>query len=181
MRFMPSASPLRGLLVAVTAASGAALLASDAAAAAADADAAASAADANVIVLTQTGCQFLESEGVDHRYQTTKKADCEAINAGSGPERLAASKVLELKPGKYVFRVKNENVPYELGFWLREADYDWRNPLHKLSKISVSGGGLEPGKTKDYEVDLKPGVYVYSCPLNPTPDYKLVVTDTADH
>ncbi len=130
-----------------------------------------------VIELTQTGCQFVEIEGEDHGYQTTGKADCEAINAKTGAERLAASKVLELKPGRYVFRVTNENVPYELGFWLREADYDWRNPVHKLSKISVSGGGLGQGKTKDYEVELKPGSYVYSCPLNPTPDYKLVVTD----
>ena len=128
-----------------------------------------------VIELTQTACQFVEIEGVDYGYTTRSKADCEAINAQTGAERLAASKVLELKPGKYVFRVTNENVPYELGFWLREADYDWRNPVHKLSKISISGGGLDRGKTKDYEVELKPGSYVYSCPLNPTPDYKLVV------
>jgi hypothetical protein len=75
-----------------------------------------------------------------------------------------------------VFRVTNENVPYELGFWLREEDYNWKNPLDKLTKISVSGGGLTTGKTKDYDVELKPGTYLYSCPLNPTPDYKLVVS-----
>ena len=74
-----------------------------------------------------------------------------------------------------MFRVTNKNVPYELGFWLREHDYNWKNPVHKVSKISVSGGGLDLGKTKDYVVDLKPGEYLYSCPLNPTPDYKLVV------
>ena len=28
---------------------------------------------------------------------------------------------------------------------------------------------------KDYEVTLKPGEYVYSCPLNTTPNYRLVV------
>lgn len=42
---------------------------------------------------------------------------------------------------------------------------------------SVSGGGLTEGKTQDYEVDLKPGKYVYSCPLDPTPDYNLVVRE----
>ncbi len=31
------------------------------------------------------------------------------------------------------------------------------------------------GKTLDYEVELKPGQYVYSCPLNTTPDYTLIV------
>ncbi len=133
-------------------------------------------AEPMVIKLTQIPCQFVESEnGVDHGFKTARKADCEAINATSGDERLAKAMALELKPGKYVFRVTNKNVPYDLGFWLRERDYDWRNPLHKLSKISVSGGGLGPGKTRDYEVELKPGEYLYSCPLNPTPDYRLVV------
>jgi hypothetical protein len=130
-----------------------------------------------VIQLTQTGCQFLEPEGTDHHYQTSKADDCNAINAATGDERVAAAKVLELKPGKYVFRVTNENVPYEVGFWLREEDYNWKNPLDKLTKISVSGGGLTPGKSKDYDVELKPGTYLYSCPLNPTPNYKLVVSD----
>jgi hypothetical protein len=132
--------------------------------------------ETTVIDLTQTACQFLESEnGVDHGYATTRKADCEKINAETGAERLAKAKVIALKPGKYTFRVTNKNVPYELGFWLREADYNWKNPLHKLSKISISGGGLVQGATQDYAVELKPGAYLYSCPLNPTPDYKLVV------
>ena len=136
----------------------------------------ASAQPATVIELTQIPCQFLESEnGVDHGYTTTRKADCEAINAATGADRVAAAKVLELTPGKYIFRVTNKNVPYPLGFWLREHDYNWRNPLHQLTKTSVSGGGLGMGQTQDYKVDLEPGEYVYSCPLNTTPDYRIVV------
>jgi hypothetical protein len=130
-----------------------------------------------IIELTQTGCQFIESEGVDHGYKTTKKADCDAINARTAKDRLAKAEVMELKPGTYTFRVTNKNVPYELGFWLRSKGYDWRNPIHKLTKTSISGGGMVLGKTQDYEVTLKPGEYVYSCPLNTTPDYRLVVTD----
>ena len=83
--------------------------------------------------------------------------------------------MIELEPGAYVFRVTNKDVPYELGFWLREHDYNWANPLHKVTKISISGGGLKPGTTRDYEVELEPGEYLYSCPLNTTPDYRLVV------
>ncbi len=131
-----------------------------------------------VIVLTQVGCQFLESEnGVDHKFKTTKKADCDAINARTGNERLAKAKVMQVAPGEYEFRVVNENVPYELGFWLRSKGYDWRNLIHKFTKTSVSGGGLMPGMTKSYRVKLDPGEYVYSCPLNPTPDYRLVVRE----
>ena len=136
----------------------------------------ASAAEPTVVTLTQVACQFVESEnGVDHKYKSSQKADCEAINAKSGAERLAKAAPIKLKPGKYIFRVTNKNVPYTLGFWIRDKDYDWRNPLHKLSKTSVSGGGMTLGNTLDYEVDLKPGKYVYSCPLNTTPDYTLIV------
>ncbi|MEM7024934.1 MAG: hypothetical protein AAF637_20490 [Pseudomonadota bacterium] len=129
-----------------------------------------------VIELTQTGCQFLESEnGVDYGYAPQSADDCEVANAETGDKRLAEAKVLELTPGDYVFRVSNVDVPYDLGFWIREADYQAGNPFHKLTKTSVSGGGLVQGETHDYEVELEPGEYVYSCPLNPTLDYRIVV------
>lgn len=129
-----------------------------------------------VIELVQVPCQFLDVEP-DQGYTTTQKADCEAINEKSGPDRVAKAKTITLKPGDYIFRVTNKNVPYELGFWLREKDYNWLNPLHKLNKISVSGGGMHTGTTLDYKVTLKPGEYLYSCPLNTTPDYNLIVTE----
>lgn len=131
----------------------------------------AQAAEPTVIELTQTGCQFIESEnGVDHGFKTSRKADCAAINDESGAERLATAKTLELKPGKYVFRVTNRDVPYGLGFWLRGEGIVGRATLP-----SVSGGGLTEGATKDYVIELTEGEYLYSCPLNPTPDYKIVV------
>ena len=128
-------------------------------------------AEPQVIVLTQVGCQFLESENaVDHAFQPKKKADCEAINDETGKERLASSNVITLDPGKYIFRVTNKNVPYGLGFWLRGDGL-----INRAKLPSVSGGGLTIGKSRDYTIDLEPGEYVYSCPLNPTPDYRLVV------
>ena len=108
----------------------------------------ASTADPTVVTLTQVTCQLVESENsVDHSYKTTQKADCEAINTKSGADRLAKAAPIKLKAGKYIFRVTNNNVPYTLGFWIRDKDYDWRNPLHKLNKTSVSGGGMTLGKT----------------------------------
>ncbi len=85
---------------------------------------------------------------------------------------VAGSEPLVLQPGEYIFRVTNKNVSYELGFWLRGDGL-----VNRLRLPSVAGAGLFRGKTKDYEVDLKPGEYVYSCPLNTTPDYKLVVKE----
>ncbi len=132
----------------------------------------AQAEEGTVIELTQVACQFLESEnGVNRHYTSTRKSDCEAINEATGAERLGTAKVLRLDPGRYVFRVTNENVPYGLGFWLRGDGL-----VNRARLPSVSGGGLDLGITKDYVIDLKPGEYVYSCPLNPTPDYRLVVS-----
>lgn len=126
--------------------------------------------DATVIVLTQTPCQFLETEGVDHGYTAATRADCMKINDASGAQRVEKSEPMILKPGKYIFRVSNKNVPYNLGFWLRGDGLANRAMLP-----SVSGAGLSEGVTADYEVTLEEGDYVFSCPLNPTPDYRLRV------
>ena len=129
------------------------------------------AAEPAVITLTQTGCQFTEPEGKDHGFKTMGSTDCKAINSQSGKKRLSSSKTITLKPGKYVFRVKNRDVPYELGFYLRGAG------IGRLTLPKVSGGGLVKGKSRDYHITLKEGDYYYSCPLNPTPDYSLKVTN----
>lgn len=131
------------------------------------------AAAPTVIKVTQVACQFLESEnGVDHDFETGRKFDCEAINARTADRRLEEAKVLELEAGEYIFRVTNVDVPYPLGFWIRGDGL-----VNRVALPSVSGGGLTTGSIKDYKIKLKPGEYVYSCPLNPTPDYKLVVRD----
>ncbi|MBL4658772.1 MAG: hypothetical protein JKY19_00320 [Alcanivoracaceae bacterium] len=57
-----------------------------------------------------------------------------------------------------------------LGFWLRGTG------LGRLTLPSTSGGGIQTSGYKDYFIKLEAGEYVYSCPLNPTPDYKLVVS-----
>lgn len=129
------------------------------------------AAQPTVIELTQVPCQFLQSENnANHGFDSQHASDCKAINARTGSERLSKAQTLELKPGAYVFRVANRNVPYPLGFWLRGDGL-----VNRTLLPSVSGGGLTTGVTRDYSIELKPGEYVYSCPLNPTPDYKLVV------
>lgn len=131
-----------------------------------------SAAGPTVIELTQVPCQFLEVEEKDFGY-TAKNADaCREINKGSTQQRLAKSRILKLKPGKHIFRVTNKSVPYELGFYLRAAQLTDRWSLPK-----VSGGGILTGTSKDYSIDLKPGEYLFSCPLNPTPDYRVIVSE----
>jgi hypothetical protein len=122
-----------------------------------------------VITLTQTGCQFLETEAKDYAFTPKSAADCKTINQGSLSQRQAQFKPLKLKPGKYIFRVTNRNVPYALGFYLRGQG------LSQATLPKVSGGGLTTGVSQDYAIALKAGTYDVSCPLNPTPDYPLIV------
>jgi hypothetical protein len=122
-----------------------------------------------VIKLTQTGCQFLETETKNYNYQPKKADDCNKINGETLKNRKQGFKTITLSQGKYVFNVTNKNVPYELGFYLRGQG------VSQALLPKVSGGGLTEGKTMQYSVDLKKGKYYISCPLNPTPDYTVIV------
>jgi hypothetical protein len=132
----------------------------------------AASAEPKIIALTQTACQMLEPEGIDRHFVSTRPDDCKAINRKTAEQRLASAKTLRLKPGSYIFRVTNKNVPYQLGFYLRGDGI-----VNSVRLPKVSGGGLAKGVTKNYRITLVKGEYVYSCPLNPTPDYKLVVAE----
>jgi len=126
-------------------------------------------AGTRIIELHQTACQFIEPEGGDKDYKGSSFAACEALNEKSAEARLADARPLKLKPGAYIFRVYNDDVPYALGFWLRGTG------LGRVTLPSVSGGGIEAGGYRDYAIKLAAGEYRYSCPLNPTPDYRLRV------
>ncbi len=122
-----------------------------------------------VLELTQTACQFVEAEGIDHHFNSKSADSCRSLNKASQKKRLKQAQPLHLKAGDYVFRVKNRDVPYELGFWLRGAGISrWTLP-------GISGGGIATGGVRDYAITLESGEYRYSCPLNPTPDYVLIV------
>jgi len=124
---------------------------------------------AEIVVLTQTACQFVESEHVEHHFNSHSADQCKRLNAQTAAQRLQNATVLKLKAGDYVFRVQNRDVSYDLGFWLRGSGFA------RLSLPSVSGGGIAKGQQRDYAITLEPGEYRYSCPLNPTPDYTLIV------
>jgi len=126
-------------------------------------------ASPTIIVLTQTACQFLEAENKDYQFKAKNSDDCKNINASTQAKRLLHAKVLTISAGDYIFRVSNRDVPYSLGFWLRGQGFG------RLTLPSVSGGGIDLGERKDYPIHLKAGRYQYSCPLNPTPNYTLIV------
>lgn len=122
-----------------------------------------------IISITQTPCQFLELEGKDFNFQSKEESDCAKINSSTISDRKTGFQILKLKAGEYTFRVTNKGIPYEVGFWIRGSN------LGRFLLPATSGGGLYLGNTKDYAINLKPGIYKLSCPLNSTPDYDLIV------
>ncbi|MEL6123541.1 MAG: hypothetical protein AAFQ02_12445 [Bacteroidota bacterium] len=78
---------------------------------------------------------------------------------------------LSLEPGKYIFEVTNTSVEKGLGFFLTPAsDAKAQVANSGLSKLVNKGETARTGV-----VTLTNGTYQYSCPLNPTPHYKLTV------
>ena len=78
---------------------------------------------------------------------------------------------LSLAPGKYIFEITNQNVDKDLGFYLVNADAKQVNNSgvsHLVAKGKTARTGI---------VELTEGTYKYNCPLNPTPQYTLTVSE----
>jgi len=84
-------------------------------------------------------------------------------------------KELKLSEGTYVFEIENSGVDHEVGFVLIEDGKDASKPKNHIKEAYVTKA-VATGKTESSkEVKLEKGNYVYFCPLNPTPKYKLIV------
>jgi len=82
-------------------------------------------------------------------------------------------KELKLSEGTYVFNIANVGVDHEVGFVLApEGKTEKENHIQNAYvQKTVATGKTESSK----EVELKKGTYTYFCPMNPTPQYKLIV------
>lgn len=128
-----------------------------------------------VIEITYEPCRIVEVETFDLSFQAESHADCEMFNAATLDQRLDGAMALELPSGDYVFRVTNRNAPYATGLWVREVGFDPSDPVDLLTKVSVVGHGAVRGASKDVNVTLLPGDYLYSGTAQSTPDYRLRV------
>jgi hypothetical protein len=106
--------------------------------------------------------------------QTTEKDV--TIIALTQTSREFSTKNLNLKPGKYQFKVTNANVAKDLGFVIQKAADAKGDVMKTAVPNSFTTNLVKKGETQYTGiVELKAGEYVYSCPLNPTPHYKLTV------
>lgn len=87
-----------------------------------------------------------------------------------------STQTLNLKPGKYQFRVVNKNVDKDLGFVIQKAEDKKGDVMKTAVPNSFTTALVKKGEVQYTGiVELKAGEYVYSCPLNPTPHYTLSV------
>lgn len=83
---------------------------------------------------------------------------------------------LNLRPGKYQFRVVNDNVEKDLGFVIQKAKDKDGDVMKTALPNSFTADYIKKGEAQyTGVVALAAGEYVYSCPLNPTPHYRIVV------
>lgn len=80
-------------------------------------------------------------------------------------------KKITLSEGTYIFEIANNNVGHDVGFVLApKADVKKHIKNAYVKKVVKNNT-----KGTSNKVTLKKGEYVYFCPLNPTPQYTLVV------
>jgi plastocyanin len=80
-------------------------------------------------------------------------------------------KEITLSEGTYIFEIANNNVGHNVGFVLAPKSDVKAHIKNAYVTAEVQNNTKETSK----KVALKKGEYVYFCPLNPTPQYTLIV------
>jgi plastocyanin len=80
-------------------------------------------------------------------------------------------KQITLSEGTYIFEVANNNVGHNVGFVLAPKSDVKAHIKDAYVTAQVKNNTKETSK----KVTLTKGEYVYFCPLNPTPQYTLLV------
>ncbi|WP_299113955.1 hypothetical protein [uncultured Winogradskyella sp.] len=80
-------------------------------------------------------------------------------------------KTITLEEGSYVFEISNNNVGHKVGFVLAPKS----NPDAHIKTAYVTKAVENNTKGTSNTTTLAKGEYVYFCPLNPTPQYTLIV------
>ncbi|WP_299363616.1 cupredoxin domain-containing protein [Winogradskyella sp.] len=80
-------------------------------------------------------------------------------------------KTITLAEGSYIFEISNNNVGHQVGFVLAPKS----NPEAHIKTAYVTKAVDNNSKETSNITTLEKGEYVYFCPLNPTPQYTLIV------
>ena len=80
-------------------------------------------------------------------------------------------KQITLSEGTYIFEIANNNVGHNVGFVLAPKS----DVKAHIKNAYVTEQVKDNTKQTSNKVTLTKGEYVYFCPLNPTPQYTLIV------
>jgi len=125
---------------------------------------------------TNASAQMAEKK-MDHKMESKKMTnDNVTVIELTQVDGAFTTSNLDLKPGKYQFRVVNSEVNKEVGFLIQTKENANADPMKTAVENSFSQALIKKG-TAEYTgiVTLTEGEYVYSCPLNPTPKYSITV------
>jgi len=84
-------------------------------------------------------------------------------------------KSITVSEGTYVFDVANNNVGKDVGLVLVKKGKDASKPENHIQTAYVTAAVKNNTVGHSKETKLDKGEYVYFCPLNPTPQYSLIV------
>ncbi|WP_394747893.1 plastocyanin/azurin family copper-binding protein [Spongiimicrobium salis] len=82
---------------------------------------------------------------------------------------------LTLAEGNYIFEIANDGVGHDVGFVLMKKGADASNAANHIKTAYVTKAVATGEKQTSNPTKLEKGEYVYFCPLNPTPQYTLIV------
>lgn len=120
--------------------------------------------DGPVLELHASSCRFADAEP----FWTASESDrdgCIETNRTAFEDRTQVA--IRVPSGDARVRIVNQGVGRPVGLWIR--------PTEDPGVTVLSVGGVADGEAREFEISLEPGTYLYSCPLNPTPDYLLMV------
>ena len=84
-------------------------------------------------------------------------------------------KEITLEAGAYIFEIENNNVGHQVGFVLMPKGKDASKPENHIKTAYVTKVVDNNSKETSNVTHLEKGEYVYFCPMNPTPEYTLIV------
>jgi len=84
-------------------------------------------------------------------------------------------KAITVSEGTYIFDVLNNNVGKDVGLVLVPKGKDASKPENHIQNAYVASAVKNNTTGHSKATTLVKGEYVYFCPLNPTPQYSLIV------
>ena len=120
----------------------------------------------NIILIVVMALSFTKTSNAQEK--TTTEPTVISLEQTKGE---FTQKEVSLKEGSYIFEISNNNVGHQVGFVLAPKS----NPDQHIKSAYVTKVVDNNSKETSNVTILTKGEYVYFCPMNPTPQYTLIV------